>query len=152
MSRLNRHLLALMAIVSLAHACAKPTTRSGEAIIPYEVKWGTSGGFTGGGEGYILYTDGRLARWKQITPASEIEMRVIGKITPEVCIQIRQIIEENNLLKFNQLSSGNMTTTLTISSGGQDHRISWPGWPGEAPKELAALTAQLQAIVHPFKK
>lgn len=149
----NWFLHGLTAFVLIALGCTKPAPRSGSsALMPYELRWSTSGGFTGGGAGYILYGDGRLARWQQATFSAAVDTQFVGTAPAEACVAVRQMIEEKDLLNYVLRASGNMTTTLSISSGGKDHAISWAGWPGEAPKELASLMARLQAIVQPYEK
>jgi hypothetical protein len=123
-----------------------------KAVKPYEVQWGTSGGFTGGGEGYILYTDGRLAQWKKRTAASPIETREIGRATLETAAEIGRIIDENKLLQFKHVRPGNMTTSVIIRSKGREHAISWSAESVKPPMEVAPLMERLQALVVKMKK
>ena len=124
-------------------ACNKSAVRTGS--LPYEIKWGTSGGFTGGGEGYILYSDGSVARWKKSRAGATIETRILGKISDEAAGDIRRLIDANKLLQFNHNRAGNMTTALTIISKGTEHTITWPDEPGKTPIEVVKLMEQLQA-------
>ena len=118
----------------------------------YEVQWGTSGGFTGGGEGYILYSDGRLARWKKRTAAAQIETNIIGNLSPNACAQLYRIIEENKLFQLKQADAGNMTTSVIIRYNGKEHGMSWPAAPGKTPMKLVPLIEQLQAAVSAVQK
>ncbi len=123
-----------------------------KAVKPYEVQWGTSGGFTGGGEGYIIYPDGTVARWKKATAAAAMKTEMVGRLSPEVCLSICRIIEEKRVLQIKQTETGNMTTVLTLRRDGNDHHFSWPAESGKTPSAIAPLMEKLQTAIADLKK
>ena len=153
MIRGTSRLILLAVCMPLLLNCSQHGKGPGEPVLPYELRWGTTGGVTGGGEGYILRRDGTLARWKQAVPGAmpEEETSVL-KISAKACAEIRALIEKNNLLALDQQGAGNMTTSLLIRQDGKEQRLAWAGMPGDAPKALASIMVRLESLVNQPKK
>jgi len=138
-------------VAFLALVCGKPAKQNVDSMLDYEIQWGTSGGFTGGGGGYTLYRDGRLESWKQIRATSRRETNLIGSVSNAAVLKIRRSIEENELLRLEHTVAGNMTTTVIFRSESGEHSISWPAEPGSAPPQIVSLMKQLDAVISEFK-
>ncbi len=120
-------------------------------MLDYEIQWGASGGFTGGGGGYTLYPDGRVESWQQIRAGSEIETKLIGNVSSDAVLKIRRIIDENELLRLEHTVAGNMTRSVIFRKDGREHSVSWPAESGAAPPQIASLMKQLDAMITDLK-
>jgi len=132
--------------------CGKPGSRTTDMILDYDILWSTSGGFTGGGEGYTLYRDGRLESWTQVRASLPRETKFIGNVSNGAVLKIRRIVQENELLRFNHNVTGNMTTSLIFRNDDGEHSVSWPANAKAAPQQIASLMEQLHAVIAAFKK
>jgi len=135
----------------LTAACGKPAKQNANAMPDYEIQWGTSGGFTGGGGGYTLHPDGRVESWEQIRAGSQRETKLIGNVSSDAILKIRRIIDEKELLRLEHNVAGNMTTSVVFRKDGKEHSISWPAEPGSAPPQIASLMKQLDAMITELK-
>lgn len=104
----------LCLVLSLFGTACKSQTNS--------ITYGCAGGFTGGGSGVKIISDGRILKWTStIDKISEQELRTDTDFTAEAFSRL----EELNIMKVKYEQVGNFTCTLTLNKNDDSHSISW---------------------------
>ena len=85
---------------------------------------GQGGGFTGLWDGFTVQADGQVFSWsgrmaeENLTPA--------GKLDSEKVNALSSRLEQLGFFSMRLEEYGNMTAIIDLTSGGQQHRVSWP--------------------------
>ena len=104
------------------------------------------GGFTGGGGGGIIRSDGRISVWKiEFAGLPRIE-RDLPK-NSEGAASLFALLEE---LDFEELHFNhpffNMRCSLTLTTDGNDHTVSWGDGRFPIPPKLARILAEAEQL------
>ena len=105
---------------------------------------GTQGGFTGGGGGQEIHSDGRVLAWSRITADAETEKSLLGQVEQERLLPLIEALAVEELYLVDLRESGNLTTFLEIrSSKHPTKRWSWPAdRMGGRPVKVPTLVRQ----------
>lgn len=105
---------SLCLIVSLfAVACQSQTD---------SITYGCAGGFTGGGSGVKVFSDGRMIKWtSSVDGLSEEELSVNLDLTGDLFSRLEKL--DVSSIKYQKF--GNLTCTLIIQKEGISHSIAW---------------------------
>ena len=108
--------------------CGRNEPRSTNASTPvWTCLTGTQGGFTGGGGGYEIHSDGRAWAWSRLTADAEVDKRPLGQVQPEQLLPLVAALAVEELYRIDLQESGNMTTFLEVrSTQHPTKRWSWP--------------------------
>ena len=86
------------------------------------ITYGCSGGFTGGGSGVKIISDGSVIKWTStIDEISEQQLRRDQELTDEAFSRL----EELNIHALDYQQLGNFTCTLSVKKGNHQYSISW---------------------------
>jgi hypothetical protein len=110
----------------------KPQARSGSkpsGPAPTEPMWtvriGSQGGFTGGGSGQEIRSDGSVESWSQITPDDQVTRQAVGHAEASALAALQEAMTAPELRAAQSAETGNMTTFLEWQAGGEVRRWSW---------------------------
>jgi hypothetical protein len=115
-----------------AGGCAHDTNQAsnGKAskvapAVPWTVRVGAKGGFTGGGSGELIHSDGTVQSWSQIVPEDTVELKTLGHADPKVLQALEAAMTDPSLLAVQQQQQGNMPGFLEWSQAAEFRRWSW---------------------------
>jgi len=115
----------------------------------WSVRLGAAGGFTGGGSGSIVWSDGRVQTWSQVVPGEAIETQEAGRVEPEALRALRETMTAPDLVALVHTDAGNMTGFLEWREGTAFRTWTWKEMAREPalPAPLArARDAALAAV------
>jgi len=127
------------------HGASKDPRRSTNP--GWTVRFGSRGGFTGGGQGHLVHSDGRVQAWSQITPQDSITLRDAGRASADALRELRDAMTDPALVAITEQETGNLTTFLEWIEDGGMRRYSWaersgePGLPQPLERALGAARA-----------
>ena len=104
---------------------AMDAARTDDAAV-WVCRTGTQGGFTGGGDGTVVHSDGRVQAWVQDTADSAVELRLLGIATDAQLAPLRQALAAPELDAIRLQESGNLTAFVEILDAQGRRRWSWP--------------------------
>jgi hypothetical protein len=113
---------------------------------PWSVRVGEVGGFTGGGGGHIIRSDGTVTRWTRVTPQDSIESSLVGKSTSGAIRDLRAALASPDLAALSFERSGNMTAFLEWVGPPQPRRWTWSEGTKDAELPAALRQAYLAAL------
>lgn len=116
----------------------------GAGGMPWTVRIGSQGGFTGGGGGYVVHADGSVESWSRITPQDPIETEALGDASPDRLAALQRALMDPQLAALTYEKSGNLTGFLEWSDANGVRRYSWPERVG-VPDLPAALRVAVEA-------
>src|SRR5262245_31704382 len=102
-------------------------------VRPWQVKIGARGGFTGGGSGYVLWSDGRVQAWSQITPSDSTTHQWVGNAELGTVAQLAVALTASDLQALKLQETGNMTGFLESVEAPRMQRWSWAEKGGDTP-------------------
>lgn len=91
----------------------------------WEITTGCSGGVTGGGSGFTVFSNGKLYQWQAPTPRASSK-QLLGEIECGVADALRSRLEAISFRDIDFSESSNMTCSLTLREDLTDHRVAWP--------------------------
>ena len=132
----------LLISVILAVSCREP-----EIVVPSEfrISLESNGGFTGGGSGYDLFSDGRLRVWNRATVSSDRNQWEI-EVGAERVRDLARGLLLTPAMGWQSRATGNITSRLTWATGDSVRQWTW-AWselPEGAPSELVAWEKELR--------
>lgn len=142
---------ALAAAGLLASCCGHPREQ-GAAVAagwsgpPWSVRIGSQGGFTGGGSGHLLRSDGTVLAWSRVTPQDSVETHTAGMTSGESLRALHAALESLAASKTEFASSGNMTVFLEWMEAPAPRRWSWPAGTSDAKIPAPVHHAYLAAL------
>jgi hypothetical protein len=122
---------------------------AGSAAPSWMVRVGAQGGFTGGGSGHIVRSDGTVLSWSQLTPEESITQESLGRAEPKTLRELHRAMTDPALAAVEQSESGNLTAFLEWRLGDRSRRFSWTerlGEPVLPPPLQRAYLATLAAV------
>jgi len=131
---------ALLVFATLTFGC--PESSNAEEKLSH----GCTGGITGGGRGGIIHSDGRISVWKIERGGSPRSERELPK-NPEGTAGLFALLEELNFedIHFNH-PFYNMHCSLTLTTDGNDHTVSWGDGRLALPPKLARILAEVEKL------
>jgi len=130
-------ILALLAPISpTAHAQFKT---------PRSVSYGCSGGFTGGGGGVTVRSNGTILKWSRPSPRGSVEESVI-RSDPTAAQRLFTQLDKMNFTNIDYKKFGNMTCYVTLREGSTTHTVSWDIGDTSVPSRVAALSSDLERL------
>jgi hypothetical protein len=127
--------IAVATVAVLAAGCGQPSGRvqetSSDALVgdttpAWICRLGSQGGFTGGGEGYVVHSDGRVDSWSRSTASSEVETRRLGTASADQMRPLRQALLAPELDSIHLQESGNLTIFFEFIRTDGHRRWTWP--------------------------
>ena len=112
----------------------------------WAVRIGSQGGFTGGGSGYVVRSDGTVFSWSRITPQDSITTRAAGVASGETLRALHAALESLDASKAVLARTGNMTVFLEWIEAPGPHRWSWPEGAPDAKLPSPVHRAYLAAL------
>lgn len=109
---------------------------------PWRITYGTWGGFTGGGGGIELRSDGSLFATKAVVPSQEVHTYQ-GQVEPATLQQVHELAQKARCVDFRE--PANMTTSLKYY-GDQQASYAWEIGRTDLPQPLLDWTQALQSI------
>lgn len=100
---------------------------------PWEVWIGSRGGFTGGGSGHLIRSDGGVYSWSQATAGSTPTTKALGRVTPEALQALERAMTAPDLRALKHLETGNMTGFLEWRQDADVREYSWAERAGAQP-------------------
>lgn len=136
---------ALLIVGSMGCKPEKVVTSSGSPG-DWSVRFGSSGGFTGGGAGYEILASGAVSSWKRVTAQASVTSISIGSASAPSVNALFEAMTAPDLVSLKLSASGNMTSFLEWRQGDESRRYSWED--GVTPPEpvARAQAAALAAI------
>ncbi|MDI6804792.1 MAG: hypothetical protein QME58_13295 [Bacteroidota bacterium] len=92
----------------------------------FNVTLTSGGGFTGMYNGYYIDTLGEISRWEGRT-YNLASLKPGGKLTPDKLKEMNTKITELELLNVQYNKSGNISSSISISTNISKHTVSWVG-------------------------
>lgn len=109
----------------------------------YTICYGSSGGFTGAVNEYILRGDGNLSEHKSLNKDTVFLKTIIKKDLKNII----KIIDSKDLSKIKLDEASNMNTFIRVYKNGTIlHSFQWPQGKADLPKELQELHTQLTQL------
>ena len=115
----------------------------------WTVRFGSRGGFTGGGDGNLVHSDGRVQAWSQITPDDSISLRDVGHASPDALRELHEAMIDPEFVALTHRETGNLTTFLEWIEGTEIRHYSWAERHGapELPRPLERALEGARAAV-----
>ena len=98
--------------------------------VSWEVRIGSEGGFTGGGAGHVIRSDGAVYSWTASAAAGPLATKLLGRAAPEAVQTLARALAAPALRALNYQKTGNMTSFLEWSQESELRKYSWPEQPG----------------------
>ena len=95
------------------------------AAAVWSLTFGSEGGFTGGGSGFTIFSDGAVASWSRLTQEHELVTQPAGRATPEALQALFKAMTAAEMRTLSAEERGNMTTFLEWRHAGESRRYSW---------------------------
>jgi hypothetical protein len=131
--------------IILALVAALSRAALAQSVEPGSISHGCSGGFTGGGGGVTVRSDGTILRWSRPTYRGAIEETVI-RSDPAAARELFAQIDGMKFTNIHYNKAGNMTCQVVLRRGSTTHAVAWePGDPSSPPRVLA-LASRLQHL------
>lgn len=102
------------------------TATSGWTGPPWSVRIGSQGGFTGGGSGHLLRSDGAVLSWSRVTPQDSVTTQAAGMMDGESLRALHTSLDSLAASKAVFERTGNMTVFLEWIEAPALRRWSWP--------------------------
>jgi len=120
-----------------------PPAASGQ---PWSVNLGSQGGFTGGGSGHRVRSDGTVSSWSRITPQESLTTRAVGLASSETLHVLHAALESLDVSRTTFASTGNMTVFIEWIETAAPRRWSWPEGTPDAKIPSPVHRAYLAAL------
>jgi hypothetical protein len=101
------------------------TPGSAPAAAAWSVRIGSQGGFTGGGSGQVIRSDGSVESWSQITPDEKSTQEPAGHADAPALDALFRAMNSPEMRALQYHEAGNMTTFLEWQQGTEVRSWSW---------------------------
>jgi hypothetical protein len=135
-------ILSVLAMFSIT-AYAQPETQR-------SVSYGCSGGFTGGGGGVTVRSNGTILKWSLPAAGASVEESVI-RSDPTVARRLFTQLDEMHFTNIDYKKFGNMTCYVTLREGSNTHSVSWATGDTSVPPPVTALSSDLERLALPIE-
>ena len=125
-------------------------TANAQSETPRSVSYGCSGGFTGGGGGVTVRSNGTILTWSLPTAGGSVEESVI-RSDPTAAQELFKELDEMNFTNIDYKNFGNMTCHLTLREGSTTHVVSWEIGDISVPSQVSALSSDLERLALPVE-
>jgi hypothetical protein len=92
----------------------------------FNVTLSSGGGFTGMYSGYHIDTSGTISRWEGRT-FNFASLNPVGNVTSDKLKQMNTKIIELEIMNVQYKKSGNISSSISISTNNFQHTVSWVG-------------------------
>src|SRR5262245_23812444 len=115
----------------------------------WTIKVGAQGGFTGGGSGHLIHSDGTVEEWSQVVPGDSVTVKRIGRADGKSVRALQEAATTPEMVALGLHETGNMTAFLEWNQGPESRRYSWAerGTEPELPPPLQKTYAAAQGVV-----
>ena len=137
------------AIILAVLAMISPTANA-QSETPRSVSYGCSGGFTGGGGGVTVRSNGTILKWSLPAAGGSVEESVI-RSDPTAAQELFKELDEMNFTNIDYKNFGNMTCHLTLREGSTTHVVSWEIGDISVPSQVSALSSDLERLALPVE-
>lgn len=103
----------------------------------------TAGGFTGGGSGVEIWSDGSVFSMSTAVGGSEAEREYMGQKSCDAVRNLAKLLAEAEDVSYQK--RGNMTTAMAWWGDDFRHEWSWPSFEKDVPQVLSAVKESLAA-------
>jgi len=143
--------MKFLAISILALSLAGCCTSSGslnKSRLNYNINFGSSGGFTGNSDGYLIDTSGAITQWTGKTFESS-KLKVIGNLSSEGITELNELITSQNIIHTEYRKPGNMTQFIILTNNSTEHHLSWEGLSltSDLPQNIQIFYKKLNELV-----
>ena len=125
-------------------------TALGQSEEPRSLSYGCSGGFTGGGSGVTVRSNGTILKWSLPSAGGSLEESVI-RSDPTAAQRLFTQLDEMNFTNIDYKKFGNMTCYVTLREGSTTHEVSWEIGDTSVPSRVAALSSDLERLALPVE-
>ena len=125
-------------------------TANAQSETPRSVSYGCSGGFTGGGGGVTVRSNGTILKWSRPSAGAPVEESVI-RSDPAAAQRLFSKLHEMNFTNIDYKNFGNMTCHLTLREGSTTHVVSWEIGDISVPSQVSALSSDLERLALPVE-
>ena len=130
--------LCVLAVV----ACAVPACADGESVLEY----GCRGGVTGGGDGVVVRSDGRISRWTMERPGAPRQETTVAD-DPDGATRLFALLKELNFEAIDfQHPKGNMSCSLSLETRAKVHAVSWGERGFQEPPEIHQIVDEVHRL------
>ena len=136
--------------IILAGLALLPLVANAQSETPRSVSYGCSGGFTGGGDGVTVRSNGTILKWSLPTAGGSLEESVI-RSDPTAAQKLFRQLDEMNFTNIDYKKFGNMTCLLTLREGSTTHAVSWEIGDTSVPSQVIALSSDLERLALPVE-
>ena len=136
--------------IILAGLALLPLVANAQSETPRSVSYGCSGGFTGGGDGVTVRSNGTILKWSLPTAGDSVEESVI-RSDPTAAQELFRKLDEMNFTNIDYKKFGNMTCHLTLREGSTTHAVSWEIGDTSVPLQVSALSSDLERLALPVE-
>jgi len=130
----TRYALFFIGVLLITTSCKAQTD---------SINYGCSGGFTGGGDGIKVLSDGSIIKWT--LTAGQLKETVV-KIDLTLSKAVFTRLKDIQFTKIDYQKFGNMTCSLTLKEDGISHVVSWVDNKDNTIKKLIEYSNWLQNI------
>lgn len=141
--------LAGIAIVLAILAALSPAALA-ESEDPRSISQGCSGGFTGGGGGVTVRSDGAILRWSRATYRDSVEESLIRWDT-SATRRLFAEVDDSAFTSIRYSKFGNMTCQVILRRGTSSHAVSWEMGDPSAPSLATEIAARLERLARPVE-
>jgi len=120
--------------------------------MPYTVDFSSGGGFSGMHSGFTISPTGMVSYWSEMQGRKE-DIRKVGTLSADQLIALQQRIDHSEFRTFVYNETGNMTTSLRITSNEELHTVTWSGARSETehvPSQIQVLYTYLTELLAPI--
>lgn len=111
----------------------------------WEIVIGCTGGVTGGGNGYIVSSQGELFKWQSPTPKNSMREHV-SQLPRQTIIKWQSRLEHVRFKELRINRAGNMTCSLSLQSDKDEHVVRWPIAGPYPPDEVMHVFNEIKAL------
>ena len=143
------YFILLLTMLTLMSGCSHgyPGNSNGKSEPLKTVTLTESGGITGAVKGYTFYSYGTVEYWEQQAG----QTKTVKKTYTADQKKIQKLFSsfDQKILAFNHNQTGNMTTTIMLTTPNDSYKWSWSGGGHMAniPTELSPIYQQLEKTI-----
>ncbi len=135
---------SLIAVVGVLFSVFVPAALA-KAEAPRSISHGCYGGFTGGGAGVTVRSDGAILRSSRPTYRDPLEESVVGS-DPQAALRLFADLDQIKFADIVYNKVGNMTCSLSLLQGTAAHTVTWEYGDSSVPSLVVEFASRLEQL------
>jgi hypothetical protein len=112
---------------------------------PRSISYGCTGGFSGGGGGVTVRSDGTILRWSLEGYWASPEESFV-RSDPAAAKQLFARVDAMDFTSIELKESDNLTCHMTQRHGASTHTVTWAYGDSSVPSRVAALASEMERL------